>query len=238
MANAELPSSHPTGNRQADRTYGGGFDPAIAAAFAAFHRRVRQPARHAYLAASARFFSGTGGAIFGLTFLAFAGGLFLAHLSFTGPEHPLTIGPSAPELIYQRPAAAENTALGERHDYAAAQAENVAAVSGHRALLTLGEGATKLTAHQPLPTEAEQVAAAGNLTPDTLPEAIANFAAAMRLNGIGGSAGSGTASDITSGFAAEELPSVPEPAAGSTIAVGLAILLGVQRFVRRMRKSL
>jgi hypothetical protein len=235
MPNAELPFILSAANDQPRRSDKEVFDPAVAVAFTKFHRGVARSARHRYLAASAHFLRGTGGVILGLTFLAFSGGLFLARVSFTAAEHPITVGLSAPEMIYQRPPAAESTAVLEQHDSAAPLAESVAAVAEYRRAPSLDERPTQVTAQQPT-AAVEQAITAGNLTPNTLPEATANFAAAMRLNAIGGSPDSGGTSDITSGFAAEELPSVPEPAAGPTIAIGLAILLGLARIIRGSHK--
>lgn len=234
MANAELPFSNPAGDGPANRRDDEGCDRSIAAALAASHRSTAQARRHWYLAASARFLRGTGGAILGLTLLAFGGGLFLAHVSVSGPEHEITIGSFAPEVIYKRPATAENAPVADRDGAHTAQPAESIATSGARAAQISEEVGTRVS-RQDFAAEAQQIIRTSSVAQNALPEATANFAAAMRLNAIGGAQNGGSGPEITSGFAAEELPSVPEPAAGSTIAISLATLLGLQQFVRRRR---
>ncbi|MFN2475948.1 MAG: hypothetical protein ABR526_06365 [Chthoniobacterales bacterium] len=232
MANAELPFFNPAAGERVDGRDDGASDPAIAAAFAAFHRGTRQPRRHLYLTASVRFLRGTGGAIVGLTAVAFAGGLFLAYVPVSGPERSITIGAVAPETIYRRPMGAESRSTAPRERGPAAVPDYAVAMLHDAPAHSFAEEAGRLSTPE-LPPEAEQMIATASRAQNLLPEATANFAAAMHLNAIGGTQNGGSAAEITSGFAAEELPSVPEPAAGWTIAIGLATLLGLQRCFRR-----
>lgn len=151
----------------------------------------------------------------------------------------MTIGAFAPEMIYKRPAAAENALVAEHVASPVAESQNaLAMLHAVTAQSSAEEEEPARQSTRELTAEAEQSAATNALAQNTLPEATANFVAAMRLHAIGGAQSGGTGSDITSGFAAEELPTVPEPAAGPAVALGVATLLGLQAFLRRRRNIL
>lgn len=235
MPDVELPIFNAPGETTSGRGRERLSDPAIAAAFAAFHRATA-PGRRFRFSAARRFVTSSAGALAALALAAFAGGLLLAHFSFNSSEHPLSIASLPPEIIYVRPAPAHGdllaaatvaTARADAAAPAAAQGQQSAAPDDRAA------GCTRELAQ-----DGEQnLLASGSFSRAPFPEATANFAAAMRLDGVGVAQARGGANGVTYGYAGVELPSVPEPATGPLTALSLAVLLAIHWVVRIRGKA-
>lgn len=239
MIQRHLPNLPPDERARRNATRGSGAvspsDPAIAAAFAAFHRRAGFISAGASVRA---FLTGGGWAFAGLALLSFAGGLFLARVSFNTPEHLITVAGHPPEMLYTKP-----------------QTTDIAR-SAAAAIPAAGAGETSIAAAAPPPLgEAEndtavrrrdssdrenlesELLAVASGAKGRLPDATANLEAALRLGAIGATQTNGrNGGDITVGYDAVELPSVPEPANGSIVAIGVAGLIGVTWLTRNRRR--
>lgn len=210
-------------------------DPAIAAAFAAFHRATAPGCRFRFSAAR-RFVTSSAGAFAALALAAFAGGLLLAHFSFNSSEHRLSIASLPPEIIYARPALAQGDLLGTAT--VATAKVNAPVPAAAQVQQSCGPDERAAGGSRQLAQDGEQnLLASGSFGRAPFPEATANFAAAMRLDGVGVAQARGGANDVTYGYAGVELPSVPEPATGPLTALSLAVLLAIHWVVRIRGKA-
>ena len=212
-------------------------DPAIIAAFGAFHRKASQFRS-----------SALGGALLpraswvfaGLALLSFAGGLSLALFSFNTPERPITIAGAAPEMLYVKPATADTVNSIAAQASAVADSLSAPSIAAKTPSLSSPEPANGKTSSPRQPDDADAELLATTSSGDApLPDATANLAAAMRFGAVAGTQAQGRTGggDVTVGYDAVELPSIPEPASGPIIAVGIAAVFGVTRLPRSRRRS-
>lgn len=201
-------------------------DPAVTAAFIAFHRSTGATHRSA---ARKGYFSRGAVALAALAFLGFGGGLFLAFFSFNSPEGSTSpVAARPPEVIYtarmvadapQDTAAAPEYAVSEYNDPIKA------------AVLTLA------AADRPSPEtsiwpdqRSEQYRAVGSSYASPSAPAFAGISEPMApAEGPNGLA----PSDITVGFDALTAAPVPEPSTWATMITGAALLLVFGRLKRR-----
>lgn len=203
-------------------------DPAITAAFLAFHREHTPGALSRPIPKNVL---GLGGWIFvGLAIVGFAGGLFLASVSFNNSETSSIAGARPPEMIYLPPPAVAERAVAVTNDAASTAQTLMAKVDAPAA-------AQKIDADHTGGDSTDDGLNAWSVgsTPDTaLPDATANFSVAMRHTAAGHRLSNTSSSEgIESGYAGVELPMVPEPAAAPIIYLGLALLVGVKHLKKR-----
>ena len=202
-------------------------DSAIRAAFVAFHRRTTSAG-----AAGRRrlaVLSGGGWAFLVLALVGFGGGLFLSSLSFSSPEASITIAGVAPEVLYVRPTGADPAAAAAANQQEAQSRDHTFA-----AARPAGESAPEnREVRAPSTMDLAIEIPAAVLAQVALPEMTANFAAAARLGAVRGHGPGTGAEPIESGYGAVEVPSIPEPATGLIVGIGLAALIAVQRFARK-----
>lgn len=173
----------------------------------------------------------------GLALLGFAGGLFLARVSFNTPEHPINVADHPPEMLYTKPRTTDTAprVVGRNPD-TGADATSIAATAR-----PVNETESDKAAGRPVPNDhanAESELLVLNSSAEApLPDATANLAAAMRLGAIAATQVPGhRGGDVTVGYDGVELPSVPEPANGAIVAIGVAGLIGVSRLTRMRRR--
>ena len=201
-------------------------DPAVTAAFIAFHRNTGGAGS---LAPRKRYVNRGAIALAALAFLGFGGGLFLAFFSFNSPEgtsSPVAARP--PEVIYtarmvadapQDTPAAPEYAVAEPADPIAAPVFALAAP----------EQRGPETSVWPDQRAERYGAAGGSYTSEGAP-AFAGISEPMApAEGPNGLA----PSDITTGFDALTAAPVPEPSTWATMISGAALLLVFGRLKRR-----
>ena len=201
-------------------------DPAVHAAFLAFHRILGTATRDD---ARKGFISRGGLALTVLTLLGFGGGLSLAVFSFNSPETTRSeVAGRAPEIIYTAPAAA----------VVAEQAEPVPIYEAPSELPLLADTAFELRApDQPVPET--------SVWRDADRAMLASFGDSYARGGgfsfnsvpdqsfPGGSTLGGPAGDITSGFDALTAAPVPEPSTWATMISGAGLLVLFGKLKRR-----
>lgn len=209
-------------------------DPAIAAAFLAFHRNaglVAPPVRRQRSAMASGVW-----AFLALSVLGFGGGLFLAIFCFNNPEQTIKVTAVAPELIYARPGGEipATAAGGAPIAQNGSDVEESAPAAPAEPALAENE---PLSIHRSADSEPE-LSAEKWIAQAALPEATANFAAAQRLGLLGGPANhNGGNGDAFSSYDAVELPTIPEPSSGGLIAFGVAVLVAHRSRKPRTRNA-
>lgn len=202
-------------------------DPAITAAFLAFHREHTHSAPAALIP---RNVLGLGGWIFvGLAVVGFAGGLFLASVSFNNGETTSIAGARPPEMIYLPPPEVAERVVAVTSD-AAPNAERLMAQVDAPVAEEKMEGDNAGTESRVGSVNAWSVASASDAR---FLDPTANFSAAMRHTAAGYSLSNTSSDGIESGYAGVELPMVPEPTATPIICLGLALLVAVKHLTKR-----
>lgn len=204
-------------------------DPAITAAFLAFHRHT---IGRGVRATRASLLGAGGWAFAALAVFGFGGGLMLASFSFNEEPQPSRIATSRPpEMIYTAPG--QNDVAAERAVAVGAQVPQVAAAR-------MAEAAVSAD-HEAVEQETENVNATSKteslfaFADAPLPTETMNFTAASRLIATG-LAQLPTSGDVyETGYDAVELPMVPEASPGAIVASGLALLIAATHLVRRRR---
>ena len=219
------PEIHFAGGLDVPRS-GGVSDPAVHAAFLAFHRNLGTATRDT----SRKGFISRGGlALAVLTLLGFGGGLSLAVFSFNSPEQSRSaVAGRAPEIIYTAPAAA---VVAEQ-----AEPRPVYDVPGELPLLadtTFGLRAPD----QPVPEtsvwrDADQ-AMLGSFGDSYARAGGFSFAGVGEQSFPGGSTLGAPAADITTGFDALTAAPVPEPSTWATMISGAGLLVLFGKLKRR-----
>ena len=206
---------------------GGVSDPAVTAAFMAFHRE-QTPSLFARPGGQRAV--GFGGWIFiGLALCGFGGGLFLASVSFNNPETTSIVAAARPpEMIYLPPEHSAERAVAVNH-------------SASRAEVVVTNAEDRASTEKMVPEQLREASTlAGldtwsviSLSGNAFPDASANFNVAMRHSAAGYSLENASTDGIESAYAGVELPSVPEPAAAPIVCCGLALLVGLTHLKRR-----
>jgi hypothetical protein len=203
-------------------------DPAINAAFVAFHRNAGliEPVR-----GRPRVSLGGGALVFSALSIAGVGGaLFFAFFCFNTPDAPVNVTAVAPEVIYARPA-------NERSMTDLAAQPNALVGDAFASVTPRADEATDAnaasTARRGLEGAGEDILGAELLAQARLPDATANFAAAQRLGFAGGSFSRAGGTDLVAGYDAEELPTIPEPSTGAAVAIVAALLVASNKLIRR-----
>ena len=203
-------------------------DPAVTAAFVAFHRSTGGAAP---LPARTRCFSRGALGLTALAVLGFGGGLFLAFFSFNSPEASgSVVGARPPELIYTartvadapaEPAPAPEYAISDSADAIAAPvfALSRSAQSGPETSIWPEPNAESNHSF------ASSYGSGGGQA----------FAAITAPSAPGEGPGGLAPSDITTGFDALTAAPVPEPSTWATMISGAGLLLLVNRLKRRRR---
>lgn len=204
-------------------------DPAINAAFMAFHRHTA--AKCAGL--PRRSLLGAGGWAFAaLSVFGFGGGLMLASFSFNAePEAVRVAAARPPEMIYTAPAESGHTP--ER-----ATAVIGAATTQHIVAAVQTPVVTREEDQQIAPEEAGQAETSDALfaySDAPLPMETMNFTAATRLMATGLAQLPTSDGGYETGYDAVELPMVPEASPGAIVAAGLVLLIAATHFVRNRR---
>ena len=210
-------------------------DAAVTAAFMRFHRK----AGLVVSSTCARAFLGGGGwAFLGLAVISFTGGLLLALFPFNTPERPITIAGHAPEMLYTRPANNDAGSSPAAVTAVAAAPETESAGKERQAIASETEQSHNQRVQLELASSTAELAALSVDGEAPLPDAATNLAAAMRLGAVTAThSGSRGGSDVAVGYDAVELPSVPEPATGWIVALGLGALIGFSKLVRTRRNT-
>ena len=201
-------------------------DPAVHAAFLAFHRNLGTATRDNSRKA---FISRGGLALTLLTLLGFGGGLSLAVFSFNSPEQSRSaVAGRPPEIIYTAPAAA----------VAPEQTEPAPVYDAPGELPLLAETTFELRApDQPVP-ETSVWRDADRAMLGSLGESYArgggfSFATGGEQSFPGGSALADPAGEITTGFGALNAAPVPEPSTWATMISGAGLLVLFGKLKRR-----
>lgn len=240
MVHGELPSfvAEDSKSAAASSRRRSSSDPAITAAFFAFHRDAGLIAgsRRAGASGLRAFLSGGGWAFLGLAVVGFAGGLLLAVFPFNTPEHPITVAAHASEMLYAKPATSDlDVATAALASTVAADEKSIAAKGSQLSGDEQAKAANRRFTADGANPEQELLATAANADAP-LPDATANLAAAMRLGAAGIGEVSGRGGDgVTVGYDAVELPSVPEPGTGPMVAFCLAALISFSRAGKNRR---
>ena len=201
-------------------------DPAVNAAFIAFHKNVgKMHPRDDHKA----FISRGGLALAALAVLGFGGGLSLALFSFNSPDSPgSAVAARPPEIIYTAPAAAPPAEDAAPDQLYAAAGE----------LPLFANTTFELRAQdQPVPEtsiwRAHDHDGLGSFSRS--PGAIGglSFAAAGEQGFSGGSTLDGPAADITGEFGALTAAPVPEPSTWATLISGAGLLVLFGKVKRR-----
>ncbi|MBA2269268.1 MAG: hypothetical protein H0W20_01555 [Chthoniobacterales bacterium] len=209
-----------------------GSDPAVTAAFVAFHRQhtpslfARDGRENVPSVAS--------WVCLGLAAVSFGGGLFLASVSFNNnSDAPGTVAARAPEMIYLPPAESAERALPVS-DTAPRAASLMAKVDPQPSL-------AQTTLRDVPPAESaltgfDKWSIASASDPGS-PDATANFTVAMRHSAAGYSLANASSDAVESAYAGIELPTVPEGDAAPFVCGGLALLIGLTH-LRKRRKTI
>lgn len=201
-------------------------DPAVTAAFVAFHRSTGGTDQ---LAPRKGYFSRGAVALASLAFLGFGGGLFLAFFSFNSPEgssSPVAARPA--EVIYTaRAVAAASQDAPVAPEYAVSESPD--AIAAPLFALAAPDRADPETSIWPDQRSEQYLAVGGSYISEGTP-AFAGIGEPMApAEGPSGL----TPSDITVGFDALTAAPVPEPSTWATMISGAALLLVFGRLKRR-----
>lgn len=213
-------------------------DPAVTAAFLAFHRAHTAPLGSR--SSGRGLLSSSAWAFVGLAVVGFAGGLFLASVSFNHSEPTSIAGARPAEMIYLPPAtAAEQPAISSTAALSSTAAIEDAVVVVDVASNEASVRRAKVEqSDEPIEDPAAGSEAAWNavlVSEAGVPDPTANFAAATRLAAAGYSLTPGDGDSIQSGSAGVEVPSIPEPAAAPILCAGLALLVGIKHLNNKRR---